>query len=157
MNKAAIFLPVFTFLFIVPALAQLSIKAEVDKTTLTSGSVLTYKLTITSLEESVAQPQLPNFSGFNVVSSAQSSTVSLAAGNAKTIIVYAFVLAPVTTGKIKIEPSSIKANKETLSTQAFEIEVKKGKAMPKANQEQKPSIPEEAKPEETEQSSQITL
>ena len=165
MKKLIILSVIFTSLFIAEAFAQTSIKAEVDKTIVTTDDAITYKLIITSSEKNIPKPQLPKFTGFKIISSAQSSTVSftppLRAGagcNVKTIVVYAFVLVPTDKGTLKIEPSSIKIKNETYSTATLEIEVEQGKLKPKPKTEpgQRPSIPEETQPE-TEQPPQITL
>lgn len=146
---------IFIALFIAVAFAQTSIKAEVDKTSLAKDEVLTYKLIITSLENNIPTPQLPKFTGFKVISSAQSSSLTLTKGNVKTIVVYVFVLIPTDVGKLKIEPSSIKIKNETFSTEPFEIEAKQGK--PKTEAEQKPPLPEGTQPEEPEEPPQVTL
>ena len=156
MKKIIILSVIFTSLFIAKAFAQASIKAEVDKTTVTSDDIITYKLIITSSEKNIPKPQLPKFTGFKIISSAQSSTVSFIKGDVKTIVVYAFVLIPTDKGTFKIEPSSIKIKNETYSTGTLEIEVKQGKVKPKAEPEQKPPQPEETQPE-TEEQPQITL
>jgi len=157
MKRIIILSLIFTNLFIAGVFAQTTIKAEVDKTSITTDEVLTYKLIITSLEKSVPTPQLPKFIGFKAISSTQSSSVTFTKGSVKTIVVYAFVLAPTDTGKFRIEPYSIKIKNETFSTEPFEIEVKQGKAKPKAEPEKKPPVPEGTQPEETEESPQITL
>jgi len=166
MKKVIILSVIFTSLFIAEAFAQTSIKAEVDKAIVTRDDDITYKLIITSSEKNIPKPQLPKFTGFKIISSAQSSTVSFTPplragagfikGDAKTIVVYAFVLIPTDIGKFKIEPSSIKIKNETYSTSTLEIEVKQGKVKPKAEPEQKPPQPEETQPE-TEEQPQITL
>ncbi|PIP20861.1 MAG: hypothetical protein COX40_02440 [Candidatus Omnitrophica bacterium CG23_combo_of_CG06-09_8_20_14_all_40_11] len=185
MRKIIILSVIFISLFIATAFAQASIKAEVDKTTVTTDDIITYKLIVTSSEKNIPTPQLPKFTGFKVISSAQSSTVSFTPplragagftkGNVKAIVVYAFILAPTDIGKFKIEPSAVKIKNETFSTASFEIEVnpvrntkplnkenkisngvKQGKARPKAEPEQKPLMPEETQPE-TEEQPQITL
>ncbi|MDP3732584.1 MAG: BatD family protein, partial [Candidatus Omnitrophota bacterium] len=86
------------------------------------------------------------------VSSAHSSTVSFVKNNIKTILVYAYILAPTDIGKFKIEPSTIKIKNETFSTATFEIEVKQGKAKPKPKAQ-----PKETHPEKREEPPQITL
>jgi len=156
MEKVIILLVIFMSLFIAEAFAQTSIKAEVDKTIVTTDDIITYKLIITSSEKNIPKPQLPKFTGFKIISSAQSSTVSFIKGNVKTIVVYAFVLIPTDKGTFKIEPSSIKIKNETFSTGSFEIEVQQGKPKPKGEPEQKPPQPEETQPE-TEEQPQITL
>jgi len=147
----------FISLFASAAFAQTSIKAELDKTSLTSEEILTYKLIVTSLEKNIPTPQLPEFTGFKVISSAQSSSITFTKGSVKTVVVYAFVLAPTDIGKFKIGPGTIKIENETFSTGDFIIEVKQGKAKPKVEPKEKPPLPEETQPEETEESPQITL
>ena len=136
------------FLFLTFTWAETSIKAEVDKINITTDEVLTYKLIITSSDKKIPTPQLPKFEGFNVLSQAQSQTMSLLKSNVKTILVYAFILAPIDIGKFKIKPGSIKIKNETYSTDTFEIEVKEGKTKPAIPQEEKPSLPKETQPED---------
>lgn len=153
--KKIIILSLIFASFISEAFAQTSLKAEVDKTSLTIDEAITYKLIITSLEKNIPAPKLPKFTGFKVIASTQSSSVTFTKGNLKTSVVYAYVLLPTGIGKFKIEPSTIKIKNETFSTGIFEIEVKQGK--PKLEPEEKPSIPEKTPPEETEELPQITL
>ncbi len=157
MKKIIILSLFFVSVSVAPALAQTYIKAEVDKTSLTTEEILTYKLIVTSLEKDIPTPKLPDFTGFKVASSSQSSSVTFTKGNVKTVAVYAFVLAPTDIGKFKIGPGTIKIKNETFSTGDFVIEVKQGKPKPNAEPKQKPPLPEETHPEETEESPQITL
>lgn len=132
---------IFSLLFLLTSkvLAQTSIKAEVDKISLTTDETLTYKLTVTSSEKKIPSPDLPKFEGFIVVSKAQSSKVSFVKGNIKTVLIYTYILAPIDIGRFKIEPSSIKIKDKTYSTEVFKIQVIQGKAKPKVSPEEKPS------------------
>jgi len=114
----------FFLFFAVSAFAQISIKAEVNNTSITTKDYLTYKLTITSTEKNIPSPQTPKFEGFDVLSQAQSSTLSLAAGNIKTMSTFTYILAPKEKGKFKIEPAVVKLKDKVFSSAAFEIEVK---------------------------------
>ncbi len=106
------------------AFAETTIKAEVDKLSITQDEDITYKLIITSSAKIISEPRLPDFAGFTVLSQAESSTVSLVKSGVKSVLVYAYVLAPVEPGKIKIKPSRVKADNKVISSQEFEIEVK---------------------------------
>ena len=59
MQKVIILSVIFTSLFIAEALAQTSIKAEVDKTIVTTDDAITYKLIITSSEETQPETEQP--------------------------------------------------------------------------------------------------
>jgi len=121
------------------ACAETSIKAEIDKATLASDETLTYKIIITSPEKKLPKPQLPTFAGFNILSQAQSTTMSFSKDNLKNILVYVFILAPTDIGRFKIESASLKIKDQAYATEGFEIEVIPGK--------QAPSLPGKSQPE----------
>lgn len=154
MKRLIFFLVAFIFILTKAAFAETSLKAEVDKASITTDETVTYKLVITSSEKQLPQPQLPKFEGFNAISSAQTSQVSVSGGNIKTSVVYALILLPKSAGKFKIEPAQIKIKKEVYSSDTFEIEVRQGKEKPNPPQEE-PSFPERSRPESKEP--QITL
>lgn len=150
-NIAIILTSVLIFFCAINVFADTAIKAEVDKTSITTDENITYKLTITSTEKDISTPQLPKFEGFNVISQTQSSTVSLVKNNIQHFLVYVYILAPKDTGKFNIESSQIKIEGKSYSSESFEIEVKQGKAKPQhkpePDQGQQPSLPDEIKPE----------
>jgi hypothetical protein len=154
--KKTLFVTIFfVFLFIALAFAEISIKAEVDKVSVATDEAITYKLTIVSSEKKIPYPKIAQFTGFKVISHSQSSTFSFVKNNAKTIIVYKFMLLPVEIGKLKIEPSLIKIKDKTYFTESFAIEVRKGKAGPGLSPPSKPSSPK--KPLPASQQPQVTL
>lgn len=130
---ASLLVGIFTLLFTLNVFAQVDIKAEVDKVSITTDDYLTYKITIISSEKSIPSPQLPKFENFNVLSQAQSSSVSFDKKGTKTTLIFVYVLMPKNVGKFKIEPSQAKLKGQTYSTQAFEIEVKAGKTPAQQN------------------------
>ena len=148
---------IFIFLFKASVFAQISIKAEVDKKSITTDENITYKITITSAQKNIPEPKIPEFKGFNILSSAQSSTVSFVESGIKAMLVYAFILSPTQTGKLKIEPVIIKIKNEIYSSDSLQIEVKQGKTQPKPKPEQAPSLPEESQPEPESEPAQTTL
>jgi len=147
MEKTTLLLVLFVFLFLNTSFAQTDIKAEVDKTTLTTDDTLIYKITITASDNNIPAPQVPKFEGFSVLSTAQSSTMSFVKNNIKNLLVYAFVLAPLDAGKFKIAPTTIKIKDKVYSTDSFEIEVTQGKTKPQLPQEEKPALPQGLLPE----------
>ncbi|MFH1640636.1 MAG: hypothetical protein ABIA66_01595, partial [Candidatus Omnitrophota bacterium] len=56
--------------------AETNIKAEVDKSAITTDETIVYKLTITSSEKNIPQPTFPQFNEFIVLSQAQTSEIS---------------------------------------------------------------------------------
>ena len=152
--KKIFFLTVILALLIAqPALAQITIKAEVSRSKLSTDDTLVYKVTITSPQANFNQPQLPKFTAFSILSQSQSTSLALEKEGWKTSLVYEFLLSPVAAGKLSIEPTSIKTKNEAISSEAFDIEVTQGKMIPKVPQGNplppKNSLPESEEPKVT--------
>jgi len=135
--------------------AETSVKAEVNRMSLTTDQTLTYKLVINSSVKRIPQPKLPTFDGFVALSNAQTSQISISGGKQKTSVIYVFVLAPVKAGKFKIGSSEITIEGTKYSSDSFELEVKQGKARPQAKPEIKPTLPKKSPP--TTEEPQFTL
>jgi len=153
-NAAVIITLLLTSFCTLAAFAETSIDAEVNKTSITIEDSIIYKLTITSTEKEVSSPTVPAFEGFSLISQVQSSNVSLVNGEIKTSLVHTYILFPDKTGMLKIEPSKIKIGNTTLSSEAFEIEVKAGEIEPQPEEDL--PLPEEIQPE-SEQPVRITI
>lgn len=149
MNKRFIF---WMFLFVLlitgQALAETTIKAEVDRQALSTDEELTYKVIITSSEKQLPAPELPKFEGFSILSQADSSTISFVKGEIKTILVYAVILVPTAPGKFSIGPSTLKLKDKIYSSDSFEIEVTQGKNLPLTPPEERPLLPGHPEAEE---------
>lgn len=115
-----------------PGLAQeLKIEAKVDKTSITTDEDLIYKLIISSETlESLPDPEFPDFENFDVLSSAQTSQISLDRGKLKSLLVYVFILRPKEVGSLEIRPSKIVVNKKEYFSEQFNIEVTPGTREP---------------------------
>lgn len=141
------------FLFFANAFADISIKAEVDKTSITTDDAVTYKVTVTSDEKNLSAPELPTLDDFQVVSSARSSTVSFIKNSPKALLAYVLVLLPRKAGKLIIGPSIVKVNSKAYATDAFTIEVAPGKmkaqVSPEENQIPESSFPQSDQPQTT--------
>ena len=143
LSKIIIFAPLFIFLSATAVFAETTIKAEVDKSSITTDEHLTYKVIVSTEEKNIPQPQIPEFEGFTILSSAQTSNIKFAKGIQKTGQVFIFLLVPKDIGKFNIGPSMIKVKGKTYSTDSFEIEVKQVPASSKEDQ------PETEEPELT--------
>jgi hypothetical protein len=126
-----------------PAFADTSIKAEVNKTSISTDNTLTYKLELTTTERNLPNLKLPKFEGFQVISQAQSSNVSFEKDEMKSQAVFEFILAPAEAGKFKIEPSVVQTKGKAYSTDSFEIDVTQGKPRPPSLKEKPPPESEE--------------
>ena len=133
--------------FAVAAYGETTIKAEAEKSKISTDEGVAYKVIIASTENALPAPVFPKFTGFAVVSQARSSTVSFMAGGVKTILVYAFILAPMKTGKIKIDPVSINVKNEVFSSEPVEIEVTQGKRKPEQQGEPQPQNRNQVNPQ----------
>lgn len=150
MQKAIVLALILIFLFTARAFAETSIKAEVNRTKLTTDEALTYKLTIAYSARGIPEPELPKFAGFYIISQTQSSSISFFKRGSKATLVYAFILSPLDTGKFKIEPGSVTIEGKIYSSEAFEIEVTQGKTRTGTKPVLPPSRPEKSLPESEE-------
>jgi hypothetical protein len=141
--KNALVLIIFIFCAQAAVFADTSIKAEVDKTEITSDELLTYKVTVASTEKNIPSPSIPKFKSFSIVSQAQSSSVSVKQGGMQTVLVFAFILLPKETGKIKIDPAQVTVQGKVYSSQACQIEVKQGVPRIQPGKKTKIPLPEE--------------
>ena len=132
------------FMPLVPALADITVKAEVDKVAITTDELLTYKLAISSSEKNIPSPQLPEFKEWAIVSQAQSSTVSFQKGGAQSVLVFVFILLPKKSGKLNIEAAQITVKGKLYAAETFQIEVKQGNA--RLPEEPSPEIPDSNQP-----------
>lgn len=143
MKYFCIFLISIAFFCTPYAFADTSIKAEIDKTSLTTGEALTYKVTIESSEKNIPRPELPKFNGFIIVSQSQSSSFSFAGDKIKSELSYIYILTPTDAGTFKIEPSVIKLGDKSYPSEEFEIQVKQGKSAPQKKPENRAPLPED--------------
>ncbi len=125
---------VLVLVFSVAAGAETTIKAEVDRKSMTTDEELIYKITVVSDQKDPPEVQLPRLEGFDVISSAESSTVSFADKGMKTHFLYVLVLVPRTAGSVKIPSARLKTRAGSTTTESFEIEVRPGK---------KPAVPQD--------------
>jgi len=119
------------------AFCETTINSDVDKTTLSVGEELVFKVTVISSERQVSAPKIENFEGFVILSQAESSTVTFDQGGGKSMLVYVYVLTPVHEGTLKIKPVTITVKNKTYATEALSItvnpEIKNSKKPPVEN------------------------
>ena len=102
---------------------DLAFKAEVDKVKLAATEVLTYKLTVDSTLKDIPKPSFPDFSGFNVISEANTSHISVSGGTKNVSLGYVFMLRPTEAGTFTIKPAELKIGDKIYSSAEFKIEV----------------------------------
>jgi hypothetical protein len=125
--------------------AETTIKAELDKQSVSLDETVTYKVTVISTERQVPPPAFPDLGKrLAVLSQVQSSRVSFTAGGLKTMLVYVFVLLPREAGTTEIGPSAITVNGKKITSEKFTLEVKPGSGERRAPR-QVPSAPPPAR------------
>ena len=105
--------------------AETSLRATVDKVSIALNETLVYKIIATSLGDKLPAPKVPKFVNFAVISQAASSTIKWVKNKVNTTNEYVFILAPTKTGTLRIGPATILIQGETVSSEAFKIEVTK--------------------------------
>jgi len=151
MKKIFIYSAIFLFLWGFNACADKApdnniIKAEIDKSELTTDDLLNYKVIINSMGKNISLPDFPEFDGFETVSQAHSSNISFSKGEVRRTTTYLFVLLPDKVGKITIGPASISIGNDIYATESFEIEVTQGKRAPEQEFKNQRRIPKKPYP-----------
>jgi hypothetical protein len=137
LKKALFFFLAFSLWFVSAALAEISLRCEVDKKTISINEELVYKLILSSSKKNIPAPEPPAFAGFDILSQAQSSTVVFAPGSVKNLLVYTYILVPLQPGKIKIEPATITTKERTYTCEEIEIEVTGNSRRPDSQPQEK--------------------
>ncbi len=107
----------------VPAGAQLSISAQADKTQVSLEDQVVLAVTITGIQASLPDPQLPALQNFNVYSSGRSQSISFVNGQISSSVTHTFVLVPRVVGTALIPPITVSAGGATARTEPIEIQV----------------------------------
>ncbi|MCM8801147.1 MAG: BatD family protein [Candidatus Omnitrophica bacterium] len=145
---------IFILLIIPSVFAEFSIKAEIDKQRIFLDDLLTYKVILSSDESKIPSVRLPDFSGFEIISQAQSSSVSFTSKGPNSTIIYTVILSPRRSGRFKVEPSRVNLKGRLYTTDSFEIEVLDAYSHPLDKPDK--SLPE-AVPQEESEPARITL
>lgn len=117
------------FLFTGSAYAQsLQVSAQVDRQEVSVGEQLVYQVSISGENiQQVPNPKLPDLSGkFNVVSTSESTSMSWINGKISGSVAKIYVLVPLKTGVITLEPASVSFKGQTYQSNAIQIKVGKG-------------------------------
>lgn len=142
MIKKHILFGFFVLVLSCNAFAQDYISAEADKKTMTTDEFLIYKVKVDLSDKKTLAPQIPEFKDFYIISQLQSSSIQFAQAKVKNSATYEFILRPVKTGELEIEPATIKIKGKVYSTEAFKVLVRQGKAKfqpePESNKKQSP-------------------
>ena len=103
----------------------LSVEATVSETTLYSGERLQLDITISGDFSNVNRPELPSFSGFNLLNSTPSTSrsISYVNGVTKSSYTYSYYLSPQGEGNYKIPSVSIEVDGKKYQTDPINIKV----------------------------------
>jgi hypothetical protein len=127
--------------------ADSPIKAEVDKASITTDEILTYKLTVISRQKDISSLKIPDFKGFIVISQIQSSSVSFQKEGQQTNLMLVFKLRPKQSGKIKIAPARVMIQGNSYTTEELFVEIKPGSLQTQPGEEESgPEIPDSGQP-----------
>ncbi len=108
------------------AQGEISVTADVDRTTVSTDHVLTLTLTVSGDFQQLGDPQLPLFSGFNVVGSRRSSQFSMVNGVVTARTVFSYQLQPADAGTFTIDPITILVNGRSYQTDPITVQVTLG-------------------------------
>lgn len=114
---------------VLPAFAQTPsvIKAEVDRTHLSTDEILVLTVTINAASgRGETSPNVPPFTGFEVLSRSSGSQISIINGDMSMSETYTYMLHPIVPGELIIDPITITLHGQSYTTQPIIIQVTQG-------------------------------
>lgn len=118
-----IFSLLLALLLAAPALAQNPITARVDETTVAADGQLTLTVTVTGDFLTIPRPDISQIQDFIVVSSGQSTQVSIVNGKMTSQGVFIYRLQPLAEGDVIIAPVTVNINGTEYSTDPIAVQV----------------------------------
>lgn len=118
--------------------SDLTLTADVDRTTVSMNDTLTLQLTFSGGRISVPQPTLSDIPGFRATFAGQSQNINYVNGHISSQVVFTFALAPQSPGEHVIPSVSMTVGGETLTTNPIPIKVVSGSAGPSPAAGEKP-------------------
>lgn len=113
---------ILLLLFVQPGYAQSPVAATVDRTSMASNELVTLTVTI-DVEAASPRVTLPVTDKFTTITSSRSSQMSIVNGNISTRYVYRYLLRPLETGQLTIEPIEVDIDGQIYKTDPITIEV----------------------------------
>ena len=117
-------------LLFVPAISNAQgpdvIRAEVDRTSLSTDETLVLTITIDAANGRPTQPALPPLAGFAIVGQSSGTSIQIINGDMTTQMTYQYRLQPTQAGDLVIDPISTTLNGQTYSTDPITISVAQG-------------------------------
>ncbi len=122
MKIKGVFLCILLFVILVSTVyAEIELKAEVDKKSVSTDDEIIYKLSVSaSGEKQLPLPKFPGFKGFLVISQANTSNISIKGRESILKAIYVFILLPQEIGKLTIDAAEIKASGKVYKSDSFE-------------------------------------
>ncbi|MDP2940388.1 MAG: BatD family protein [Candidatus Omnitrophota bacterium] len=115
-----------------PIKEDLVIKSYADKDKLSQNDTLTLKIEVTGFLKWSPEIELPDLKNdFEVISSLQSQSISIAGKEKKQTAVFEYILLPKKSGKITIGEVEMKYSGKTYKTMPIDIEVTPSEIKPK--------------------------
>lgn len=108
------------------ARAQPTVRAEIDKTSLSTDDTLLLTIIVTGDFQRLSPPTLPAFEGFDVVGTSYSSATSLVNGRRSFEGRYLYQLRPIQLGRLTIDPVEVTIDGQSFRTEPLPVEVLPG-------------------------------
>ena len=117
------------FLALQPGYAQSPVTATVDRASISSNELVMLTITV-DVDTTSPRVTLPAMDKFTIITSSRSSQMSIVNGNISTRHVQRYLLRPLATGQLTIDPIEVEIDGQTYLTDPITIEVTDTPAVP---------------------------
>ena len=117
-------------LFALPVAAQPPVAAVVDRSNIATGEQLTLSVIVDAAVGQPGQPVLPALDGFELLSAASGTQISTVNGARTVQVIYQYVLQPLRTGQLVIDPIAVDLGGQVYRTDPIAVTVSQGSGLP---------------------------
>lgn len=121
--RSAAALAAWFLLAAAPAVAQLTVNAEVSKSEVSIDEQIALSVTVAGPESSLPEPHIPALQSLSIYDSGRSQSLSIVNGRVSSSIVHTFVVIPRAVGKAVIPPITVTYKGQTVQTAPITITV----------------------------------
>ncbi len=136
MNKKIVIAIVTVFLiglFALPAMAQSPVRAEVDRTDITSDDVLILSIIIEDANGNATEPQFEGIDGFAAQGKSSSTQLSIINGQRSRQTIYQYSLIPTQLGTLTVPAAHVTVDGNAYVTDPIHVNVTQGNGQPTGN------------------------
>lgn len=117
------------------------IRADVDRTSLSTDELLVLTIIIDTTAGALSSPNIPPLDGFEILSRSSGNQISIINGDMSMVETHTYMLHPIGAGELTIDPITVNHNGQVYATHPITIQVSQGTGQAQPPQNTAPTRP----------------